>query len=61
MTFRRSLTESAIVPELEWTEPARADLIALVEYISDESPDAAQRLADDIREKAAKLPGFPRM
>ena len=61
MTFRRSSTESALVPELEWTEPARADLIALIEYISDENPDAAQRLADDIREKAAKLPEFPKM
>ena len=44
MTFRRSLTESAIVPELEWTEPARADLIALIEYISEENPDVLKIL-----------------
>lgn len=49
------------MPELEWTQTARLDLIDIVEYISDENPDAAQRLADDIREKAAQLLGFPMM
>ncbi|MFK3668278.1 type II toxin-antitoxin system RelE/ParE family toxin [Ochrobactrum teleogrylli] len=49
------------MPELEWSNPARVDLIAIIEYISDDNPDAAQRLADDIREKAAKLPEFPKM
>ena len=37
MRFRQSSTESALLPELEWTEPAHADLIARVEYISDEN------------------------
>jgi len=49
------------VPELEWTEAARADLLAIVDYISDDNPDAAQRLKDDIEAKAAKLPEFPRL
>ncbi|CEI36821.1 type II toxin-antitoxin system mRNA interferase toxin, RelE/StbE family [Xanthomonas citri pv. citri] len=49
------------MPELEWTELARADLLAIVDYISDDNPDAAQRLKDDIEAKAAKLPEFPRL
>ncbi|OOX20576.1 addiction module antitoxin [Xanthomonas campestris pv. azadirachtae] len=49
------------MPDLEWTELARADLLAIVDYISDDNPDAAQRLKDDIEAKAAKLPEFPRL
>jgi addiction module RelE/StbE family toxin len=49
------------VPELEWLEAARADLLAIVDYISDENPDAAQRLKDDIEAKTAKLPEFPKL
>ena len=49
------------LPELEWTELARADLLAIVDYISDHNPDAAQRLKDDIEEKVAALPEYPRM
>lgn len=49
------------MPELEWTEPAIADLLAIIEYISDDNPDAAQALKDDIVAKAAKLPEFPRL
>jgi plasmid stabilization system protein ParE len=29
-------------------ETARADLLAIIDYISDENPDAAQQLKDDI-------------
>ena len=29
---------------LPWREAARADLLAIVDYISDDNPDAAQRL-----------------
>ncbi len=47
--------------DLEWTEPARSDLLASIDYISDDSPDAAQRLKDDIEAKAAKRPEFPRL
>lgn len=54
------MTESASVFELEWSELARADLLAIVDYISDDNPDAAQRLKDDIETKAAKLSDFPR-
>lgn len=49
------------MPELEWTEVARADLLAIIDYISDRNPEAAQQLKDDIEAKAAKLPEFPRM
>lgn len=49
------------MPELEWTEPAIADLLAIIDYISDGNPDAAQALKDDIVAKAAKLPDFPRL
>ena len=49
------------MPELEWLELARTDLLAIVDYISDDSPDAAQRIKDDIEAKAEKLTGFPRM
>ena len=49
------------MPELEWLEAARADLLAIVDYISDDNPDAAQRLKDDIEAKAAQLRAFPRL
>lgn len=49
------------MPELEWLETARADLLAIVDYIADDNPDAAQRLKDDIEAKAAKLPEFPKL
>jgi addiction module RelE/StbE family toxin len=49
------------VPELVWLELARADLLAIVDYISDDNPAAAQRLKDDIEAKVASLPGFPGM
>jgi toxin ParE1/3/4 len=48
------LTENAVLV-LEWRETARADLLAIVDYISDDDPDAAQRLKDDIEAKAVKL------
>ena len=49
------------MPILEWRETARADLLAIVDYISDDNPDAAQRLKDDIEAKAAKLPEHPKL
>jgi len=49
------------VPELEWLALARADLLAIVDYISDDNPDAAQRVKDDIEAKVAKLPDFPKI
>lgn len=49
------------MPELEWLELARTDLLGIVDYISDDNPDAAQRVKDDIETKAEKLPEFPKM
>lgn len=42
------------MPVLEWREAARADLIAIIDYISDDDPNAAQRLKDEIEVKVAK-------
>ena len=49
------------MPELEWLELARTDLLGIVDYISDDNPDAAQRVKDDIEMKAEKLPEFPKI
>ena len=49
------------MPALEWRQLARADLLAIVDYISDDNPDAAQRLKDEIEAKAAKLLEHPRL
>lgn len=43
------------MPVLEWQQVALADLLTIVDYISDDNPDAAQQLKDDIEEKASKL------
>lgn len=49
------------MPELEWSQLARADLLAIVDYISDDNPDAAQWLKDDIEAKVARLPEHPKL
>ena len=49
------------MPVLEWRETARTDLLAIIDYISDDNPEAAQRLKDDIEAKAAKLPESPKL
>ncbi|WP_372022767.1 type II toxin-antitoxin system RelE/ParE family toxin (plasmid) [Tistrella mobilis] len=49
------------MPGLEWRETARADFLAIVDYISDHNPDAAQRLKDDIEARVAQLPMHPRL
>ena len=46
---------------LEWREAARADLLAIVDYISDDNPDAAQRLKDEIEDKASRLLDRPKL
>lgn len=48
------------MPELEWKEPAVADLMAIVDYISDDNPDAALALMDEIQGKVAQLPAHPK-
>jgi addiction module RelE/StbE family toxin len=47
------------VPKVEWRQTARDDLTAIVEYISEDNPDAAQRLKDDIEDRVGKLPDQP--
>ncbi|WP_332767896.1 type II toxin-antitoxin system RelE/ParE family toxin [Phenylobacterium sp.] len=36
-------------------------MLAIIDYISDDNPDAAQKLKDDIEAKAAKLPEHPKL
>jgi len=49
------------VLNLEWKATAIADLLAIVDYISDDNPDAAQALKDEIEDKASRLPDHPQM
>lgn len=44
-----------------WHPAARADLRAIVERISEDNPDAAEALADEIEAKADRLPENPRL
>ena len=60
MKHKRLLTGNA-VPVLSWRKTARADLMAIVEYIADDNPDAAQELKDEIEAKASELPRHPQM
>lgn len=46
---------------LEWRETAREDLLAIVEYIAEDDPRAAQRLKDEIEAKALRLRKRPRL
>ena len=47
--------------ELEWKAMAVADLMAIVDYISDDNPDAAQALKEDIEAKTLRLRENPRL
>lgn len=49
----------SVVRRLEWTSLARADLLAIVDYISDDNPDAAQHLEDELEQKTELLREFP--
>ncbi|GAA0691062.1 type II toxin-antitoxin system RelE/ParE family toxin [Dyella marensis] len=49
------------MPDVEWRQTARADLLAIIDYISDDNPDAAQRLKDDIETRVAGLPAQPKL
>ncbi|MFZ6765564.1 type II toxin-antitoxin system RelE/ParE family toxin [Undibacterium sp. Di26W] len=44
---------------LHWSIQAEDDLIAIVDYISDHSLIAAQRLKDDIEFAASQIPDHP--
>ncbi|WP_247881400.1 type II toxin-antitoxin system RelE/ParE family toxin [Skermanella sp. TT6] len=46
---------------LEWRETARADLLSIIDYISDDNLEAAQRLKNDIEAKTSKLPEHPKL
>jgi toxin ParE1/3/4 len=59
MTLKRLSTGSVVVLVVEWKDMARADLLAIVDYISDDNPDAAQQLKDDIEAKTSQLPFHP--
>ena len=47
--------------DLEWKATAIADLLAIVDYISDDNPDAAQALKDEIEAKTSRLPDNPKL
>lgn len=47
--------------ELQWSHLARNDLLSIVDYISDDNPEAAQHLKDDVEEKVLYLLKFPKM
>lgn len=49
------------MPDLEWRATALTDLLAIVDYIADDNPDAAQALKDEIEEKTARLPDNPQL
>ena len=48
------------MPELEWRVPAVNDLMAIVDYISDDNLDAALALMEEIQNKVAQLPAHPK-
>ncbi len=47
------------VYDVAWSETAEKDLVAIIEYIADDSPSRAYDIFKDIRKKAADLRGFP--
>ena len=44
------------MPDLEWKATAIADLLAIVDFISDDNPDAAQAVKDEIEAKTSRIP-----
>lgn len=48
------------MPEIDWKAPAVADLMAIVDYISDDNPNAALPLIEDIQGNVAQLPDHPK-
>lgn len=47
--------------DLEWKATAITDLLAIIDYISDDNPDAAQALKNEIEEKTSSLLENPQM
>lgn len=46
---------------VEWRPQARADLLEIIDYISDDNPVAAPELKDEIEEKACTLAEHPEL
>ncbi|MCY4261277.1 MAG: type II toxin-antitoxin system RelE/ParE family toxin [Rhodobacteraceae bacterium] len=47
--------------DLEWKATTIADLLTIVDYISDDNPVAAQALKDEIEDKTSRLVEHPQM
>ncbi|WP_151192713.1 type II toxin-antitoxin system RelE/ParE family toxin [Cysteiniphilum sp. JM-1] len=47
--------------KIQWHELARADLFAILNYISNDNPDAAQQLKDEVDFKISHLIKFPKI
>jgi plasmid stabilization system protein ParE len=45
------------VLEVKWSKPASTDFLAVISYVADKNPDAAQRLKDEIQLRIAQLVG----
>ena len=48
-------------PRIEWRAAARADLLAIIAYVADDNPDAAQLLKNDIEAKVGRLTAHPKL
>jgi len=49
------------MPTLEWRVQAQDDLLAIIEHIADDNPDAAQELKNEIEEKVNNLIKHPKL
>lgn len=49
------------MPDPVWSAAARADLLAILDHIATDNPDAALALVDDIEERTRALSDHPRM
>ena len=46
---------------LEWAPLARENLLAIVAYVAQDNPDAAEKLTNEIAAKADQLPKHPKL
>jgi toxin ParE1/3/4 len=46
---------------VEWSKQAKADLLAILDHISDDNPAAAWRFRDEIDMRISHLPAHPRL
>jgi len=58
--FRLGLIRSGL-PNLEWKSASVRDLLAIVDYIAHDNPDAAQAIKDEIERKTSSLMENPQM